>query len=209
MIQLMKKSIDPESLEVLYDRPFTPESFAEDFEIKDGKWHVDEEGWLIGENRNNSAAMVLSKGEYFGDVLLEFDAATILPSTRDIDVTWHCTWDEETNKRGPAYVCGVQGWWHGFVGFEKSPEYDFLVGTKLFNFEPGREYHVAVGNIGGNLFITIDGALALEVNDPNPLDVNKHGRIGFEAYCTRVKYKNLKIKRITYTDTRKPYDPEF
>ena len=43
MIQLMRKRIDPESLEVLYDRPFSPESFAEDFELKDGKWHTKEE----------------------------------------------------------------------------------------------------------------------------------------------------------------------
>ena len=124
MIQLMRKKIDPDALEVLYDRPFTPESLDEDFEIKDGKWYVDEEGWLVGENRNNSASMVMSKGEFFGDVLVEFDAATIFPATRDIDIT-------------------------------------------------------------------------------------KHGRVGFEAYCTKVKYTNYKVKRITYTDTAKPYEPEF
>ena len=89
------------------------------------------------------------------------------------------------------------------------PEYEFKVGTKLFPFEAGRVYHVQVGNIGNELFIAIDGVLALEVHDPNPIDIMKYGRVGFEAYCTRVKYKNFKVKRITYTDTAKPYDPEF
>ena len=73
----------PEEMEVLYDRPFSAEMLSEDFEIKGGSWYVDEAGWLIGENRRNSAAMVISKGEYFGDVLIEFDAATVLPATRD------------------------------------------------------------------------------------------------------------------------------
>ena len=41
MIQLMRKRIFPEEMEILYDRPFTPESLAEDFEIKGGEWHVD------------------------------------------------------------------------------------------------------------------------------------------------------------------------
>ncbi len=196
-------------MEVLYDKAFTPEVLAEDYEIKGGKWYVDEEGWLVGENRENSAAMVMSKGEYFGDVLIEFDAATILPATRDINVTWHASWNEETNKRDIAYVAGLEGWWQGMVGFEKSPTYDFLVQTKLFKFNPGQVYHIAVGNIGNDLFIAIDDVLALEIHDPDPIDINKFGRIGFEAYCTRVKYKNLKVKRVTYEDTAKPYDPEF
>ncbi|MDD6018159.1 MAG: hypothetical protein PUC03_04600, partial [Clostridiales bacterium] len=61
MIQLMKKRIYPETMEILYDRPFTPESLTEDFEVKGGQWYVNEEGWLVGENRENSAAMVMSK----------------------------------------------------------------------------------------------------------------------------------------------------
>ena len=209
MIQLMRKQIEPETMEILYDRPFTPESLAEDFEVKGGKWYVDEDGWLIGENRESSAAMVMSKGEYFGDVLVEFDASTVLPATRDINVTWHGSWDEEKNRRGTAYVAGVQGWWEGLVGFEKSPTYDLYVVTKLFQFVPGQTYHITVGNIGANLFIAIDGVLALEIHDPDPIDLMKHGRIGFEAYCTRVKYKNVKVRKLTWLDTGKPYVPEF
>ena len=209
MIQLMRKRMYPETMEVLYDRPFTPESFAEDFEIKGGEWHVDEEGWLIGANRENSAAMVMSKGEYFGDVLVEFDAATVLPAPRDINVTWHGSWNEELNRRDVAYVAGIQGWWQGMVGFEKSPKYDLLCQTKLFDFVPGQVYHMTVGNIGSDLFVVIDGVVALEINDPDPIDFEKYGRVGLEAYCTKVKYSNLKIKRVTWEDTAKPYDPEF
>ena len=84
-----------------------------------------------------------------------------------------------------------------------------LVQTKLFPFEPGRVYHMTVGNIGNDLFIAIDGVLALEIHDPDPIDIMKYGRIGFEAYCTKVKYRDVKVRRVTYMDVAKPYDPEF
>ena len=209
MIQLIRKQIFPETMEILYDNELTPETLSSDFEIKGGKWYINEEGWLVGENRENAPGMVISKEDYFGDILLEFDAATVLPATRDIDLMIHGSWNEETNERDVAYVAGIQGWWQGMVGFEKSPTYDFLVQTKLFDFKPGQVYHICVGNIGNDLFIAIDGVVALEVHDPNPIDIMKYGKIGFEAYCTKIKFKNVKVKRVTYIDTAKPYDPEF
>ena len=210
MLQLIRKQIFPENMPVLYERAFSAESLSEDFDVKGGKWYVDDEGWLVGENRENYAAMVMSKAEYFGDILVEFDAATVAPATRDINVTWHGCWDEEKDRRGLAYVAGIEGWWQGMVGFEKSPDLAFMVQTKLFPFEPGRVYHMMVGNIGNDIFVAIDGVLALEIHDPDPIDIEKYGLIGFEAYCTKVKYKNLKVRRIdSFVDTEKPYDPEF
>ena len=209
MIRLRRKALYPETMPVLYDTPLSEESLNRDFEIKGGNWYMDEEGWLIGENRQSTAAMILTKAEYFGDVLVEFDAATVLPATRDINVTFHGSWNEEKNCRDIAYVFGIEGWWQGLVGFEKSPKYDLVVNTKLLNFCPGKVYHVEVGNIGGELFMNIDGVLAFEISDPDPIDPEKYGRVGFEAFCTRVKYKNLKIKRVQYTDDFTPYTPEF
>lgn len=49
----------------------------------------------------------------------------------------------------------------------------------------------------------------MEIHDPDPIDIMKYGRICFEAYCTKVKYRNVKVRRVTYIDTAKPYDPEF
>lgn len=210
MIQLMKTQLFPEKMDVLYRKEaFTAQDVESDFEVKGGKWHVDEDGWLIGENRENSAAMIMSKGEYFGDVLVEFDAATVMPATRDINVTWHGEWDEENNRRGVAYVVGVEGWYQGMIGFEKSPDYDLVVNTKLFPFEPGRVYHLTAGNLGNVIFLAVDGVVALEIRDPQPIDIMKYGRIGFEAFCTRVKYRNLTVRRAVGVDNFKPYDPEF
>lgn len=208
MIQLMKKKLYPERMESLFECPaLTEENIGEYIECSGGNWYA-EDGWLVGENRECSAAMAWLRGEYTGDVLIEFDAASVLPATHDINVTWH-------GSRGPdggrdvGYVMGVEGFWDRLVGFEKSPEYKFLVQTALFDFEPGRIYHITVGNIGRNLFLAIDGRLALSVSDPDPIDVDAFGLVGFEAFCTKVKYGNIKVKRLEWVDDWKTYTPEF
>lgn len=208
MLALMKKKIDLENLEILYSRPFSEESLAEDFDIRSGEWEI-EDGWLVGRNPGNFPGMVISKADYFGPMMMEFDACTILPCTHDINVMWHGSWREDTNTRHIAYVAGLQGWWDGKVGFEKSPDYKLNVGTQLFDFEPGRVYHMAVGDIDGHVFVLVDGKLVLEVTDPDPIDGNKYGRIGFEAYCSQIKFKNLCVKKLTYTPDPKEYVPEF
>lgn len=208
MIQLMKKQLFPEEMEVLYDKPFTAENIENDFEVKGGQWWT-EDGWLYGKNPENNPGMIVSKAEYFGDVLLEFDAATVPPCTHDINVMWHGSWNEETNTRHIAYVAGLEGWWDGKIGFEKSPEYKLNAANPQFEFEAGKVYHVIVGDIGGHVFVVVDGILVLEVTDPDPIDGNKYGKIGFEAYCSYIKIKNLSVKRVTYHDDPKEYIPEF
>lgn len=208
MIQLMKKQIFPERLECLFECPeLTEENIGELIQTSGGTWRA-EDGWLVGENRECSAAMAWLRGEYFGDVLVEFDASTMLPATHDINVTWHGSRDAD-GCRDIGYVMGVEGFWDRLVGFEKSPKYDLLAQTALFSFEPGRIYHITVGNIGRHLFLAIDGKLALSVYDPDPIDSSAHGLVGFEAFCTRVRYGNIKVKRLEWVDDWKTYTPEF
>ena len=57
--------------------------------------------------------------------------------------------------------------------------------------------------------MAIDEVLALEVRDPDPIDINKHGLIGFEAFCTRVKYKNLRIRKLEAEEDFSLYESEF
>ena len=47
------------------------------------------------------------------------------------------------------------------------------------------------------------------ITDPSPYDIGEHGFVGFEAFCTRVKYKNLCIRRLTYEADPKTYNVEF
>ena len=208
MIHLMHKRIDPDVMEILYDVPFTPEHFARDFEVRDGSWHV-QDGLLIGESRRNFASMALLKQSFYGSVCLDFRAKVLEPCTHDINCMWSGSWDEVTNTRALAYVAGIGGWWDGKIGFEKSPEYALNCGTKLFNFEPGRFYHMQCGSIGGHVFVIVDGQLAIEATDPDPIDQSRFGRVGFEAYCTRVAYTDFKIRRASYEPIEEMYQPEF
>ena len=208
MIHLMHKSINPDTMPVLYDTPFTAESFAADFEVKDGNWFV-RDGWLIGENRRNFASMALLKTPFYGPVCLDFKAKVMPPCTHDINCMWSGSWNEETNTRALAYVAGIGGWWDGKVGFEKSPDYKLNCGTKLLDFNAEKEYHMQCGSIGGHVFVIIDGKLCIEATDPNPIDQEKYGRIGFEAYCTRVAVTDFKVRRAVWEEVKEGYEPEF
>lgn len=207
-MDLMKKRIDPDSMEVIQRAVFDDDFFKHHMEIRDGNWYV-EGGWLVGESRKNFASMVLLKEPFFGPVCLDFYAMVMSPCTHDIHCMWSGSWNEETNTRDLAYVAGLGGWWDGKVGFEKSPDYKLNCSTKLFDFKPEQLYHIQCGSIGGHVFVIVDGQLAIEATDPEPIDQYKNGLIGFEAYCTRVAFRELKIRRATYEAIDPVYIPEF
>ena len=205
----MKKRIYPEKLDVLYECcDFTDGIIKRDFTVGAGKWWC-EDGWLIGENPKCSADMIMTNEDFCGDVLIEFDAATVLPATHDINVTFHGSWTND-KKRDTGYVFGLEGFWEGMIGFERSPDYKLLAMTDLLDFTPGEVYHIAVGNFGYTFFLFVNGRLAMQLTDDSPtFDIEKFGKVGFEAFCTRVKYKNLRVYRLSVTDDPKTYYPEF
>lgn len=207
-IQLMKKRILLDSSPVLYNSPVDAEEFATNWTVHNSEWSV-EGGWLVGENRGNWPGMTILKQDFPGNVLVEFEARTILPSSHDINVMWNGEWLDKTDQRGTAYVAGLQGWWTGKVGIEKSNDYKFMVGTPLFGFVPGRTYKIQAGSIDGHCFILADGKLLLEAMDPEPIDNQKYTKVGFEAYCSRIAIRNIVIRQIAWEPVELKYQPEF
>ena len=65
--------------------------------------------------------MIILKKDFPGNVMVEFEARTVKPSTHDINVMWNGEWNDSLNLRGKAYIAGIEGWWEGKVGLEKSP----------------------------------------------------------------------------------------
>jgi hypothetical protein len=204
----MKKRIDINSCPILYEKEVTPESLSEEWTIHHSDWKV-EDGWLIGENSGNWPGMAVMNQDFPGNVLIEFEAQTILPSTHDINVMWNGEWLEDTDQRGIAYVAGLQGWWTGKVGIEKSNDYKFMVGTPLFNFEPAKLYKIYAGSIDGHCFIFANGQLLLEAMDPDPIDNQKYTKLGFEAYSSKIKIKNIVIRQIVWELVEMKYEAEF
>jgi hypothetical protein len=208
MLRLMKKEIDLDRSRILFDAPISKESFSRHWRVYGGQWNVEDE-WLTGRNPDNCPGMVFLQGDYPGNVLVDFEARTVLPSSHDIDVMWNGSWDEARNERGVAYVAGLQGWWEGKVGIEKSPEYKLTATTPLFGFQPGRVYRIQGGSIEGHCFIFIDGRLALEVTDPDPIDSQKFTKVGFEAYCSHIQIRKVQVRSILWRKVDMTYAPEF
>ena len=122
---------------------------------------------------------------------------------------WNLTWDEARNTRAEAYVVGVQGWWDGKLGIEKSPAYKLVAATLCPWFVPGQEYHIQAGSIDGHCFVFVDGVLRLELTDPEPIDSTRHNRVGFEAYQSMVSIRNLIVRRIAWEPRPMAYSEEF
>ena len=209
MLRLAFVDVDTKNSEVIFEADsFTEESFNKYFEVKSGNWTV-EDGWAVGKNPDMCPGMIVSKDDFFGDVMVEITAKMVAPSTHDINVMINGEWDEEKDERGMAYVAGVEAFWHGNVGFEKSPEYKLTCATPMFKFDPETEHNFKMGNAGGKIFVLIDDELCLEITDPDPLDTSKYGKIGFEAYSSWWKFKGLKVYNLKYEEIKEYYNPEF
>lgn len=207
-LELMKKEIIVSSCPVLFDEEITSESLAQNWAVHHSEWWL-EDGWLHGKNPGNHPGMAVLNKNFPGNVLIEFEAMTVGPSTHDINVMWNGEWIDSIDQRGMAYVAGLQGWWTGKVGIEKSPEYKFMVGTPLFDFQPGKLYHIMAGSIDGHCFIFANGQLLLEAMDPDPIDNQKYTKVGLEAYSSHIKVRNLKIRQIRWKVVEMKYEAEF
>ena len=187
---------------------FDQETFDKYFSIKTGEWHI-EDGWVVGKNPDMCPGMIVSKDDYCGTVMLEITAKMIKPSTHDINIMINGEWHDDTNSRGNAYVSGIEAFWHGNIGFEKSPTYELTAATQLFNFDPEKEYVFRLGNLGRKLFVMVNDMLCLEVTDPDPIDNEKYGKIGMEAFSSCFKFKNLRVYELKYERKKEYYNSEF
>jgi hypothetical protein len=205
---IIHKRIDLSASPILYDRPLSQEAFGEDWEVCSGQWQY-LDGAFVGRNDRPQPGCVVCRKSFPCNVLMDFHARTIAPCTHDIDVMWNMSWDEAKDARGPAYVAGIQGWWDGKVGIERSPEYKLIAAAPSPWFRPGQEYHVQAGSIDGHCFLFVDGQLRLELLDPDPIDFTKHDRVGFEAYQSMVRISRLVVRRIAWEPRQQSYPKEF
>ena len=65
---------------------------------------------------------------------------------------------------------------------------------------------MTAGAIDGHCFMIADGQLITELIDPDPI---RGGRVGFSAYCTKLKIKDIEIREIAWKSRQQLYDPEF
>lgn len=207
MFNIMGKKILLDKSEILYNRPFSDDSIKEDWDIATGEWRV-ENGWLAGKNIINGGGIIYSKNTYPGDIMLDFYGRTVPPCNHDLNFTW-CSegWDYSKNDAGISYIAGIEGWWTSKTGIEKYPECNLQAMTSLLDFKPGRIYHIQAGILQNYCFIFVDGKLAVEMRDSNPIDSKKFGKIGFGTYCSSIQIRDFKLYGLVSEDAHMEYTP--
>lgn len=132
-----------------------------------------------------------------GDVVMEFDAQTVLPSTHDIIWWWHT--EIVDRKWGKGYLGGLAGWWRGLAGLEKAPNFTLAALVPMAAFTPGQIYHIVSGSVGARSFLFVDDALLLESLDCGPFPKEHSGHVGFGVYQSRVRITNWTVRAPQFT----------
>lgn len=207
VLRLPGRNIYLKDSEVIFSiDEFSQEDLEKHFDIKTGEWYT-EDGWVVGKNPDMCPGMIVSKEDFFGEIMFEITTKLVPPSTHDINLMIHGEWTEK--GRGNAYVAGIEAFWQGNIGFEKSPSYKLTAATNLFDFDPEKEHLFRFACAQGLIFILVDGKLCLMVTDPDPIDIDKYGKVGVEAFASWLKFKNMRIYRLKTERVREYYCPEF
>jgi hypothetical protein len=138
--------------------------------------------------------------------MLSFTVSTVLPATRDLNAVFCADWDDSTDYLGDSYVCGLNGWYENKAGLERNNSKLYST-TSLFRYDPGKELRMTCGAIDGHLFMVVDDVLVSELIDPTEPKIGGH--VGFSAYCTMLRIKDIEVRRIYWEDFTQKYDPEF
>ena len=207
VLRIMEQEIDLEQSPVIAEGPRSTEELERDWEYKNGIWKV-EDGWICGKHTGNSGGILYSKKHFPGNVLLEFEGRTVPPCSNDLNFTWRSAgWNEETDDAGVSYIAGLAGWWEGKVGIEHYPECLCRAATPLFSLEAGRTYFIQAGDIDGHCFIFVDGRLAVELFDPDP--ITQYGKVGLGTYASWIQARNFRVRQIVSRPCQLSYTPLF
>lgn len=209
MFYVHRYRIEPEKSETLFEDPFTEESLAANWEITGGVWKA-ENGTLTGCNRENGGALIYSRRQFPGDVMLDFYGTMVPPCRNDLNFCWRSRgWDFAKNDADLGYIAGIGGWWTGRTGVERYPECDIFALSSSLTPESGKEYHIQAGIVGHMCFVAVDGTVILEMRDPDPIDLPGCNRVGLGTYCSRIRFRGFRVARPKWTWEDLSYTPEF
>lgn len=207
-ILLLGKKILSDKSPIIFK--YSPDSDWEKYwEIMTGKWTQEGE-YLIGEERGNLGGILMSRVRFDEDVMFSFTIGTVLPASRDVNAVFCANWNKNHDYLGESYVCGLNGWYEHKSGIERNFGDGF--GTNLYSttssykYLPGSEVRMTCGAINGHCFMVVDDILVSELIDPTPI---RSGHLGFSAYCTKLKIKDIEVRKIVFEDFIQKYEPEF
>lgn len=205
-IHLLNKKILVDQSPIIF-RYHPDETWQKYWDVKSGKWWQ-EDGWLIGEEAGNFGGILLSKEAFQNNVMFSFTIGAVLPATRDLNAVFCANWDEEKDYLGDSYVCGVNGWYEHKSGIERNAGYgsNLYATTASYQYAHGTTVRMTAGAIDGHTFMVVDDVLVSELIDPQPIF---GGHVGFSAYCTKLRIKDIEIREIYWEKFLQKYEPEF
>ncbi|MBQ3118914.1 MAG: hypothetical protein IJC10_04040 [Clostridia bacterium] len=183
------------------------------WDVMTGEWKH-ENGYLIGSEPGNFGGILMSKEKYEDDVMFSFTIGTVLPATRDVNAVFCAHWNEKRDYIGESYVCGLNGWYEDKSGIEKildsskdgGDQRGVYSTTAAYRYQPGTEVRMTAGSIQGHTFMVVDDVLISELIDPTPI---VGGHVGFSAYCTKLKIRDIEVRKIYWEEFIQKYKPEF
>jgi len=211
-ILLLGKKIIADKSPVIFE--YKPSDDWQDFwDVMTGEWYH-ENGYLIGSEAGNFGGILMSKERYEEDVMFSFTIGTVLPATRDVNAVFCANWNETHDYLGLSYVCGLNGWYENKAGIEKNlvcskedgDQRALYSTTAAYCYQPGTEVRMTAGSINGHTFMVVDDVLVTELIDPIPI---KGGHVGFSAYCTKLKIRDIEVRKIYWEEFIQKYKPEF
>ena len=211
ILLLGKKIISDKSPVIFKYNP--SDDWEQYWEVMTGKWKH-ENGYLIGEEPGNFGGILMTKERFTKDVMFSFTIGTVLPATRDVNAVFCANWNEAHDYLGESYVCGLNGWYEDKSGIEKILDSSKEGGdqrgaystTSCYTYVPGTEVRMTAGSINGHTFMVVDDVLISELIDPQPIT---GGHLGFSAYCTKLKIKDIEVREIYWEEFLQTYEPEF
>ena len=209
-LEILGKSIDLKESELVLEEDFSSGKTLSSnwLEIGSAAWSI-KDGVLDGkwkEGADLRHGQLFSRKQFLGDVLMEFDAQTVVPSDHDIIWWWGTALNKEKSHWESGYLAGLGGWWSNKAGVERIEGKEvFMAMTPLFKLVPGKQYKIQCGMIGTTVFVFANGQLVMEFNDPNPLAAEMPGRVGFGVYQSHVQFGNLKVYKPKWTPVECSY----
>ncbi len=209
MFYIFDNAVYPEKSDILFHDDFSGK-VGDNWEVAGGGWTI-KDGVLLGCIRENRGGLIYSHMQYPGDIMLDFYGTLVSPCKNDLNFTFRASgWDKFNNDADTSYIGGLGGWWTGKAGIEKYPDCRLQALTGAFQPESGREYRIQAGIIGDRCFLAVDGAVIVEMRDPEPICHPGSNRVGLGVYCSKAQFRDFKVLRPKYEHQKLCYPlPEF
>lgn len=206
-LKLTGKEIDLSASKLLYEESFSSPALAAWQPVGPVEWRCENGSLLGGSPQEKNHGQLFLKQAFAGDVLLDFRAATVSPSTHDLIWWWRTALTGTAPGWGEGYLGALGGWFGNRAGIERAPKFELSATTPLFPLEPGREYHIQSGSLGGHCFLFADGELLLEMHDPTP-PADQPGHVGLGVYQSQARYRDFKVFAPAARVVKTSYAPE-